>query len=46
MLLICVQELKNRGLMTAGEAILIVQSSNTSAWGFECNHALMMYTIP
>lgn len=40
------QELKRRGLLASGESILIVQSSDSSAWGFECNHAIMLYAVP
>ena len=40
------QALRDKGLMAPGAEVLIVQSSDSSAWGFECNHALMLYNIP
>jgi hypothetical protein len=40
------QELKLRGLLNTDDQILVVQSSATSVWGFECPHAIMLYSIP
>eukprot|EP01025_Chloroclados_australasicus_P066058 TRINITY_DN9036_c0_g1_i3.p1 TRINITY_DN9036_c0_g1~~TRINITY_DN9036_c0_g1_i3.p1 ORF type:complete len:222 (+),score=22.57 TRINITY_DN9036_c0_g1_i3:26-667(+) len=39
-------ELGVRALMKSGDSVVVVQSSSTSAWGFECNHAIMLYEVP
>jgi Pyruvate kinase, alpha/beta domain len=40
------QELKLRGLLESEDQVLVVQSSASSVWGFECPHAIMLYSIP
>lgn len=41
-----VQELKTRGLVSKDDSVLVVQSGSSSAWGFRCNHAVMLWTVP